>query len=177
MRNRTSRGTPLRSTAGMRFIKDQPRWILVADRHRLVLFETCKDELGECLLMKEEFLDPDGRKKGHELVSDRPGRAFDSQDKSRRGQAGGARHAYGNSAGPVERATQSLVHAAVQIVDKHGLNREGTHLTVLAEPRLAGNLIPALQRAVPHCATGLLEKDYAWIPTRDLAERLKTVLG
>lgn len=176
-KGRTRRGTPIRSTLGMRNIKPQRAWVMVADRHRLCLFERVDDELGERFKLSQEFLNPDGRKKGHELVSDRPGRSFESHDQSHHGQTGGLRHSYGNSFEPEDRAVETLVKEASRLVTDGALNNAETKLTVVAEPRLMGNLRPRLGKVAPQCEMEFKEKDYAWIADDRLEERLKALLS
>ncbi len=173
---RTSRGTAMRSTQGMRSLKRHPAWVLVADRHRLCLFERVEDESGESFQLRRESTNPDGRKKGHELVSDRPGRSFDSQDRTHHGQTGGTRHSYGSSLDPKDHVIEELVKQASQLLSEGKFNNAETKLTVVAESHLMGLLRPALTETAPQCEMEFKEKDYAWIAENRLEERLKTLL-
>lgn len=176
LNQRTRRGTPIRSTLGMRTLKNHHTWILVADRHRLCLFERIQDELGRSLLLREEYLNPEGRMKGHELGSDRPGRSFDSQDRTHHGQKGGVRHSYGSSYSLEDRTIETLVSHAVDFLKKGKFDDTETSLTVLAEPSLMGILRPSLQRAAPRCEMSFKNKDFSWLAGDELEERLNAIL-
>lgn len=165
-KKKTRRGTPIRSTLGMRAVNRSRDWILVADRHRLCLFEG-----GSPLALQTNYVNPEGRKKGRDFVSERPGRSFDSQDRSHHGQTGGSRHAYGNAVLPEDRALETLVRKAVELLKDDRFRDAKTHVTVLAEPRLMGRLRPALAKA-SQCEIAYCEKDLAWIEGDELEKRL-----
>jgi len=168
---KTKYGTSITSTHGMRAAKHEPIWILVADRSRLRLFEK-ESETSEPHLMKE-FLSPDGRKKGHELVSDRPGRSFDSQDKSHHGQTGGTRHSFGSASPPEDRAVERVVKEAAHVVEE-GRTAESFHrLVIIAEPRLMGLLRKAVD--LPADKVTFHEKDFAWLEDSSLEKRLSAL--
>ena len=80
------------------------KWVVVADQSRARIF-TVDDAHGP-LLQVDELEHPEARKREQELISDRPGRSFDS--------AGQGRHAMGTS---VEPKKEEAVRFAKQIAD------------------------------------------------------------
>ena len=80
------------------------KWVVVADQSRARIF-TVDDAHGP-LLQVDELEHPEARKREQELMSDRPGRSFDS--------AGQGRHAMGTS---VEPKKEEAVRFAKQIAD------------------------------------------------------------
>jgi protein required for attachment to host cells len=177
MSGRTSRGTPIRSTLGMRNEKVHRYWALVADRTRACLFERVAGLVDNEYVLRQETLNPDGRAKGHELLSDRPGRSFDSRDSTRHGQAGGTRHSYGNTEDPKHSAAEDLVRAVGVLVDKAKLNVAGTKLTIVAEPKLMGMLRSLLEKRLTQVELQYLVKDFAWLNEPQIGERLTSLLG
>jgi protein required for attachment to host cells len=170
---KTKNGVPIRSTQGMRISKPLSTWILVADRSRLRLFERTKTDWESELQLKEEFLYADGRAKGSELMSDRPGRTFESRDISHHGQAGGTRHSYGGEYRPKDHAMEALVKEAVHLLGEHKIG----HLLIVAEPRLIGRLYKPIKYAMPQTVIRLYEKDYSWLNETGISERLLKMKG
>jgi len=151
--------------------KNTRSWVLVADRSHLRLFEKTNENPTTAIELREEFVYPEGRKKGHQLVSDRPGRSFDRQDITEHGQTGGTRHSLGGSPRPEDHAAKVLVEQARQMIDLLGVAGSGNEVAIVAEPRLIGWLREAITpkkdlRLVFH------EKDFAWVDSTDLPERL-----
>jgi len=175
LRGKTRRNTPIRSTIGMRSGPNHQGWILVADRHRLCLYERTRDQAEQGMALRQEFINPQGRMKGHDMVSDRPGRSFDSRVLSQHGQSGGARHAYGGGGEPEDRAVDLLLKKAVELLEDSTIKKDKSTLTVLAEPKLLGLLRPALEKAAPKMEMSFAEKDYAWLKSAKLKQRLNSL--
>jgi protein required for attachment to host cells len=158
---------------GMKSSNQGPTWYLVADRSRLCLFEKAPENRAPEL--RHEFANPDGRKKGHDLVSDHPGRTFESQDRTQHGQAGGTRHSYGSATLPKDHAIADLVREATRLVADGRFLDAKSHLVVVAEPRLMGKLRPALRRVAPDRGISFHEKDFAWLNGGTLKKRLSSI--
>jgi len=169
---RTKRGIPLRSTLGMRTSPDLHSWILVADRSQLRLFEKNQQVTPATLDLKVHWENPDGRLKARDLLSDRPGRSFDSQDRSHHGQTGGARHSYGEGSDPTQQIIQELVKHAVRLVEGTDFGKPGSRLWVVAEPRLLGLLRASLDGMFPKAEVFFFDKDFAWLSGPNLQARL-----
>lgn len=173
---RTKSGNSLSSLQGLRSYVHQQTWILVADRSRIRLFEKAKDELGEVLYLREDVCNPDGRKKGRELISDRPGRSFESHNISTHGQSGPVRHSYGEAHLPETQATERLVKLAAEMCVQRRLESQDVTLYVMAEPKLMGLLRPALQKSVPNARLSFEAKDFAWVDNHELEDRLNEMI-
>lgn len=106
------------------------RWVVVADQSKARIF-TVEDSRGP-LLQVDELEHPEARKREQEMVSDRPGRSFDS--------AGQGRHAMGTS---VEPKKEEAIRFARQVADYlQAAHHEGrfNHLLLVAGPTLLGLL-------------------------------------
>jgi protein required for attachment to host cells len=176
-RARTKRGISIRSTIGMKTKTDIEKWILVADRHRVLLFKRDRNELGPTISLIKEYFNPDGRKKNRELAGDRPGRSFNSRDMSHKGQTGGTRHAYGKGSEPEDHVIQDLVSKASRLVEQSGRIRAITELTLVAEPRLLGLLRPAIQKVAATAKLSSYDKDLAWVDEAGVAQILHKLVG
>jgi protein required for attachment to host cells len=170
---KTKNGVDVKSTLGMKSKKTLASFILVADRSRLRLFERGLSGQDSELQLKQEYINPEGRKKGHELVSDRPGRTFDSRDKSHHGQAGGTRHSYGSSHLPEDHAIELVVKEGARIIKEAQVRNQKNRIVLVAEPHLIGILKKAIHAAVPHMEITLYEKDYSWLNEESLVSRLR----
>lgn len=147
-------------------------WALVADRSQLRLFREVERPVEKRFELEAAFRHPDGRKHGRDLVSDRPGRSFESFDKGTHGQGGATRHSYGDPSSPEDRVIDEVVRQAGEMIGEKGLDRKNAVVTVYAEPRLMGVLRPVVVRALPRAEVVFREKDYAWIQDGELAQRL-----
>ncbi len=106
------------------------KWVVVADQSKARIF-TVDDPRGP-LLQVDELEHPEARKREQELISDRPGRSFDS--------AGQGRHAMGTS---VEPKKEEAVRFAKQVADYlQAAHHEGrfNRLLLVAGPPLLGLL-------------------------------------
>lgn len=106
------------------------KWVVVADQSKARIF-TVNDPRGP-LLQVGTLEHPEGRKHEQELVSDRPGRKFDS--------VGQGQHAMGTS---VEPKKEEAISFAKQIADYlQSAHHEGrfNHLLLVAGPPVLGLL-------------------------------------
>lgn len=171
-RHRTARGTPFRSTIGMKITARRRSLALVADRHRVCVFEKVETEIGEALVLREMLVHPEGRMKGHELGEDRPGRSFDSNRQVRGTRVGAPRHGYSPAFGPEDHALRAIVEMSVELAARHGVAEPRTRLKVFAGPRLVGRLRPALEKIACPSQLSFEEKGYAWLSEPELQDRL-----
>ncbi len=170
---KTKNGVEMRSTYGMKSATVEKTWYLVADRGRLALFEKVVGIDGIHCELRKEVLIPEGRKKTHELVSDRPGRSFDSRDSTHHGQSGGSRHSYGQTVNPIEVITEKTAREAAAIIESKRFGAEGARLVIVAEPRMVGHLRANFANFSPRIKTTYVEKDFSWLTMRQLQARLK----
>lgn len=164
---KTRQGVSIKSTQGMRPMHSPETWMLVADRSRVRLFKERHDELGTSIDLIFDSPNPDGRKHGRDLVTDRPGRAFEGR--------GDARHAYGNSFQPQDAVTEKLVRQTTEFIQDLRL-KEGTELILIAESQLLGMLRSALAKQAPQLSIACHEKDFAWLKNGELEQRLRALI-
>ena len=106
------------------------KWVVVADQSKARIF-TVEDPRGP-LIQMDELEHPEARKREQELISDRPGRSFDS--------SGQGRHAMGTS---VEPKKEEAIRFAKQVADYlQAAHHEGrfNRLVLVAGPPLLGLL-------------------------------------
>lgn len=143
-------------------------WILIADgaRARIVL----NDGPGRGIKPG-----PDKEFEGvnaptREIVSDRPGRAFDSSGL-------GGRHSMEPRTDPHEHEQRLFHQRIAAYLDTAAKNGEFDRLVVVAPPKALGNLRSALTEAVRKKVIGELNKDLTHVPIHDLAAHLGSVLA
>ena len=105
-------------------------WVLVANHTTARLFEA--EKRAKTLNEIESMLYPEGRMKGRDLISDAPGRAFDSY--------GMGRHAMSQSTALRKQGEQKFAKDIVHALEKG--RREGRYekLYIVADPSMAGTL-------------------------------------
>jgi protein required for attachment to host cells len=130
-------------------MKKPVRWILIADGSRAKFYKAAgKHRLEEKDEMAETHLPT------RELVSDRPGRTFDS--------AGQGRHAKEPPTDAHEKAEAEFLRAVAKRLDAACQQKEFDQLIVIAAPRALGvlrrilpsNVMDAVTREVSHDLTG-----------------------
>jgi protein required for attachment to host cells len=137
-------------------------WLVVADAGRAAFYQadTPKGPLREI----QDFIEPDSRLPERELVSDRPGRTFDS--------AGPGRHAMEPHTPPAEVAAERFARLLADKVDSARQQDRFLHLGLVAPPQFLGLLRKALSEETARRVVLELDKDL----TRDTAEELRTHL-
>ena len=90
----------------------KPTWIVAADKVRARIFETSSNS--DPLEEVKDFINPDGDKQDHELLSDRPGRTHDS--------LGAGRHSMEPNTSPSKKITQLFIHEVMHYVETAHFN-------------------------------------------------------
>jgi protein required for attachment to host cells len=137
-------------------------WVVVASSTRCRIF-TQQKHSGP-LLQIDELEHPEGRLRGRDFASDRPGRAFDS--------FGSGRHAMGQ---PVNPADQEAIRFAKTVAEKIDLARKKARferLVLVADPRFLGHLRQGLSSATRHLLTTELHKNLADADPKSIREAL-----
>lgn len=168
---KTKRGVSLRSTYGMKKSAPTRTWILVADRSRLSLFESNRNDGGTSVSLEKTISIPEGKKKGSELVADRPGRSFESRNSVRHGQGGATRHSYGRTRPQDNLLAERTVRRAVNLISDNWSDH--ARLYVLAEPKMIGLLRSGLKEKVSSRKISFVEKDLSWLGQTELVKRLE----
>jgi protein required for attachment to host cells len=104
-------------------------------------------------------------KHDHDLVSDRPGRSFES--------GAPARHAYTPRTDPHERAKDQFTHAVARMVNANSAADQFNELVVVAPAHVLSELTDALDPAAKAKLLGTLAKDLVKTPDHELWPHLK----
>lgn len=137
-------------------------WVVVASSTRCRIF-TQRKHSGP-LQQVEELDHPEGRLRGRDLASDRPGRAFDS--------AGNRRHAMGQHTDPVEQENIRFAKTVATTIDDARKKDRFERLVLIADPRFLGHLRQGLSQATRHLLTTELHKNLADADPRSIREAL-----
>jgi protein required for attachment to host cells len=132
-------------------------WVMVADASRARLFraETPSGPLVEL----EDAAHPASRLQDHELLSDRAGRAVDTQ--------GPHRHGMEASTDPHDEEAQRFAHELAERLRAHHDARDFDGLVLVAPPRFLGFLREALDEQVAKQVLASLDLDLTRIPSAE----------
>lgn len=126
-------------------------WVVVASSTRCRIF-TQRKHSGP-LQQVEELDHPEGRLRGRDLASDRPGRSFDS--------AGHGRHAMGQPVDPTEHENIRFAKTVATRIDDARKKHRFDRLVLVADPRFLGHLRQGLSPATRHRLSAELHKNLA----------------
>ena len=104
-------------------------------------------------------------KQDHDLVSDRPGRSFES--------GSSARHAYTPRHDPHEMAKERFAHVVAARVNEDFAADQFNELVLVAPPHVMSELTDALDPPVKAVLLGSLAKDLVKTPDHELLPHLK----
>lgn len=137
-------------------------WVLVADSGRARLFQASgvKAPLEE----QTDLVMPIARLQEQDLVSDRPGRSFDS--------AGEGRHAMEPSTPAKEVESDRFAARIAALLDSERLAGAYTRLVLVAPPRFLGQLRDALSDPVRALVSAELNKDLVQFDADAIREHL-----
>lgn len=142
-------------------------WILIADgaRARIVL----NDGPGRGVKPgpDQEFAGVNAPTR--EIVSDRPGRAFDS--------VGQGRHSMEPRTDPHDHEQRSFHHRIAAYLDSAAKRGDFDRLVLVAPPKTLGNLRTELSEPTRTKVVGELNKDLTHVPVHELAAHLGSLLA
>lgn len=142
-------------------------WILIADGTRARIAWNDGPGRGVQFLDRAELR---GRNRpGREIMSDRPGRTFDS--------AGQGRHALELPTDPREHERQVFLNDVAALLDREHQRGRYDRLVLVAPPKALGTLRDALSDAARAKVTGEIDKNLTNIPVHRIAEHLGSVLA
>ncbi len=170
---KTKSGVEVSRTLGMKSEKHRPIWVVVADQSKARIFQWVQNEPLQSLC---EIDNPEGKEKGSNLTSDKPGRTFESHSQSHHGQTGGLRHAYSKDIDPHEKVVQAFTHQVTKFLEEARKKNRFEELVLVANSRMLGMLQDALDKATRGLITATHDKDYAWVPDAEVIERLVPLL-
>jgi protein required for attachment to host cells len=142
-------------------------WVMVADATRARLFELTGRQAP--LTELQALVWPEARLKGHEIESDRPGRAFDSR-------GGGQRHAMAPGIEPKQeeamRFARHLARLMQEGLDAHRFEQ----LCVMAPPQFLGLLRAEMGTSLKRAVASELVKDLTQEGPERIADEARTLL-
>ena len=141
-------------------------WILVADGTRARIVRHDGPGFGLKAAFEESFTGVNLANR--DIVSDRPGRTFDS--------AGQGRHAKEPPTDPRRHLQQSFARDMAALLAKESGRGAFDRLIVVAPPQALGDLRAALPAAVLAKVTGEVNKDLTHLPIDKLGAHLEVVL-
>ena len=142
-------------------------WILVADAAQGRLFRN--DGPGRGIALVSDAVLRGRNLPGREIMSDRPGRTFDS--------VGQGRHAMVPRTDPREVEKQRFAHQLAAMLDD-GLKRGSfDRLVLVAPPKALGQLRDELSKSVRARVSAELAKDLTHLPAQELRKHLSTVIA
>jgi protein required for attachment to host cells len=136
--------------------------IVVADGSRARLF--CSDHATGSLEERESYVNPELRQRDQDLVTDRPGRAFDS--------GGAGRHAIEPPTPPGEQAMERFATELARSLEHDRATGVFARLGLVANPHMLGLLRKALHRETERVVAFTIDKDLVRLDAEALRERL-----
>lgn len=124
-------------------------WILVANSGLAQIFSV--EGYGKNISKIERFDNPDARKKSSEILSDRPGRAFDSMGK--------ARHSLSTEVDVHQHDNQVFAHKIAHYLEKAKVGNSFDELAVIAPPQFLGVLRNSFSEKVKKSVSKEILKD------------------
>ena len=175
--NKTKTGVDIKETQGMREYYSSVLWVIAASNSRVQVFN--KLRRSEPLRLIHELAHPKGRLGGHELVSDRPGRSFQSSTQSHLGhQTGPLRHALSSHQDPKEQASDDWSRQIAKMLEEGLEKRQYDQVILVAEPKLAGRLHAHLSQEIQKRVIATYEKDFGrWLSDSSLVDRLEALVS
>lgn len=141
-------------------MKKQVTWILVADGGQAKTYlAASKDEIE--LLNETAIPNPPSR----DIVSDRPGRTFDSK--------GAGRHAKEPPSDAHDRLETDFIHSVAEQIDAAFKRNEFDRLVVVAAPKALGDLRAAYSKQLAQAVSNEIPKDVTNLSTLDLREFMR----
>lgn len=141
-------------------MKKPVTWILIADGSRAKIFEAAGQ--GK-ILQKSELSTP--HPPSRDLVSDRPGRTFDS--------TGTGRHAKQPPSDPHDKAESDFLRSIVKQLEESQQKKEFDRLVVVAAPRALGTLRGFFPETLSSSVAQEIAHDLTWFETPAIESYLK----
>ena len=139
-------------------VKAPKCWFVVADAVRAVAYMRRQDRPGYDEVARWES--PDGAKLARDLVSDGPGRAFDSR--------GGQRHAMEPPTDPKQLAKQAFAAEVAEALSAAHAAKRFENLILFAPTRVLGDIRKRLVGATGEALARAIDKDLTRLPALEL---------
>jgi len=140
-------------------------WVLVADQGRARILSGSGNSP---LIEMETLLNPDARMHQQDLVSDRPGRAFDS--------TGMGRHGMGTQVDPKEEEAIRFARTVVDHLERGRQERQFERLILIAAPHFLGLLRKDLHAPLAAAVSNEVAKDLTRLTVNELRSHLPDFL-
>jgi len=141
-------------------------WIVVADEAKARILST--DKSSEPLVAIDELVSPKASMAEQDLVSDKPGRSFDS--------SGQGRHAMGKKTDPKEQAAIRFAKDLAAMLEKNRQTKAYAKLIIIAAPHFLGLLRKELSKDVAEHVTLEVDKDLTMQDPQKIREHLPQYL-
>jgi protein required for attachment to host cells len=144
-------------------------WVVVAHQTGARILEH-RSGFGRNLTFVSELENPDGRKRNHEIDSDRAGQSFS--------RAGGAAspHAMNREHTAHEHVIEGFIRTIAEQLQRARAQGSFDDLILVAEPRFLGGLRGALDAPTAHKVVASVTKDLAAVPSAGIAKHVADVL-
>ena len=147
--------------------KNQRTWILIADSSRARILSNDSRSGGLTPVEGQVFRSPHPRLR--EILSDRPGRSFDS--------VGSGRHAMEYSSDSRREDDRAFAKKLASVLEEAQRRNEYDRLVLAAAPRTLGDLRAILPDQVKAVVCAEIDKDLTQIPNSDLPKHLEGILA
>lgn len=123
-------------------------WVLVANSSMAEIYAV---KTNGTIQVVHHLSFPDGRKKGNELYSDRPGRGFESM--------GLGRHGYSSEVDAHVHEQEIFAHQLSELLNKAKSENEFDKLVLIAPPKFLGELRSSLTEQIKKCISKEINKE------------------
>lgn len=164
-KGKTKRGVDVKNTLGIRKVDKDTVWVVVAHRAGVQFFDGT--DKSPRLIKSLSF--PQGRLKGRELITDKPGRSFDSY--------GEGRHATESKTSPTEHVEDSVASQIAQDLRAARIDKRYSRLILVAGPKLIGKLKHGLDSATSNRIVKIVQRDFAKLTAPELSQKVKSILA
>jgi len=141
-------------------------WVVTADSAKADFFEV--DRIGGEFRPIASLTHLEGKKKSQDLISDRPGRAFDS--------AGLGRHAMSSQVDPREHEAEVFAREVGETLELGRTKGSFERLIVLAPPDFLGKLRKTITPAANKLVVESVAKSVVGLAPDEIRKRIKTLL-
>lgn len=170
-RKKTQRGVEMRSTYGMKTRKQAKTWVVVADRSQGKVFEWNPKKLSLIQIKSWDF--PKGKMKGREIVSDRPGRVFNSSTFARGGhQTATPRHSYSSENDPAHQEALVFAKKIADWLEKGRERKKDIEFIMVTEPQFMGYITQKLSQTSQRKIKKKWRRDFHWVDETDIKDRI-----
>ncbi|KPK61594.1 MAG: hypothetical protein AMJ59_00845 [Gammaproteobacteria bacterium SG8_31] len=141
-------------------------WVVTADSARADVFEV--DRIGGEFRTVTTMSHEESKKKGQDLMSDRPGRAFDS--------AGQGRHAMSSQVNPREHEAEVFAREVCETLELGRAKGNYERLIVLAPPDFLGRLRKSITQETNKLVVESVAKSVVGMGPVEIRRRIKTLI-